>query len=86
MGMRTALQDGQSLMTPEGVWVSRDWVLMPDSDAGQVGVIERQKKVTELATQLAEAEEALEAASERLETLQERAERSESARTKPRPV
>jgi chromosome segregation protein len=80
MGMRSALQDGQSLMTPEGVWVSRDWVLMPDSDAGQVGVIERQKKVTELTSQLAEAEEALEAASERLDELQERAERSESAR------
>ncbi len=66
MGMRAGLQKGQSLMTPEGVWVSRDWVLMPDSDAGQVGVIERQKKVTELASQLTEAEEALEAASEKL--------------------
>ncbi|CAN0333637.1 unnamed protein product, partial [Chrysoparadoxa australica] len=80
MGMRSGLRDGQSLMTPEGVWISREWVLMPDSDAGQVGVIERQKKVTELAAQLAEAEEALEAATERLEELQERAERSEAAR------
>ena len=80
MGMRADLKEGQSLMTPEGVWISREWVLMPDSDAGQVGVIERQKKVTELASQLAEAEEALEAAIERLDELQERAERSESTR------
>ncbi len=80
LGMRDGLDEGQSAITPEGVWVSRDWVLMPDSDAGQVGVIERQKKVSELTEQLAQAEEALEAASERLDHLQERAERAEAAR------
>ena len=80
MGMRSGLQDGQSLITPGGVWVARDWVLMPDSDAGQVGVIERQKKVTELTSRLAEAEETLESACKHMDSLQERAERSESAR------
>nr|MCS5564584.1 chromosome segregation protein SMC [Oleiphilaceae bacterium] len=80
LGMRDGLDEGQSAITPEGVWVSRDWVLMPDSDAGQVGVIERQKKVSELTEQLAQAEEAMEAASERLDHLQERAERAEAAR------
>ncbi|MCM0612227.1 chromosome segregation protein SMC [Marinobacter sediminum] len=78
--LRGSLKDGESAITPAGVWVSRDWILMPDSDAGQVGVIERQKKVTDLAEQLDHAEEALEFANERLENLQERSERAESAR------
>lgn len=77
---RSTLEDGQSLMTPEGVWVSLDWVLMPDSDAGQVGVIERQKKVAGLSAQLADAEASLATACEGLDDLQARVERSETAR------
>ena len=80
LGMRSTLEAGESVITPDGVWMSADWVLMPDSDAGQVGVIERQKKVSTLAEQLSQAEEALAAATGRLEDLQERAERSEAAR------
>ncbi|MFO7529527.1 MAG: chromosome segregation protein SMC [Marinobacter sp.] len=80
LASRASLGAGQSLITREGIWVARDWILMPDSDAGQVGVIERQKKVAELTEQLASAEEAMEAASERLEQLQERAERAEATR------
>ncbi|WP_286222646.1 chromosome segregation protein SMC [Marinobacter apostichopi] len=78
--LRASLTDGESAITPEGVWVSRDWLLMPDSEAGQVGVIERQKKVSELTEQLAQAEESLELTSDRLDSLQERAERAEAER------
>ncbi|MBE0485141.1 chromosome segregation protein SMC [Marinobacter sp.] len=77
---RVDLAGGQSLITRDGVWVARDWVLMPDSDAGQVGVIERQKKVSELSAQLVEAEERLEQASAIRVQLQERSERAESSR------
>eukprot|EP00003_Mantamonas_plastica_P006911 TRINITY_DN1571_c0_g1_i1.p1 TRINITY_DN1571_c0_g1~~TRINITY_DN1571_c0_g1_i1.p1 ORF type:complete len:1198 (-),score=205.40 TRINITY_DN1571_c0_g1_i1:31091-34684(-) len=80
LGLRASLNTGETAITPDGVWVSRDWVLMPDSDQGQVGVIERQKKVNELTEQLAQAEDALEEASGQLEEHRERAERSESAR------
>ena len=48
MANRSGLAPGESIITRDGVWLSRDWLLMPDSDAAQVGVIERQKKVTEL--------------------------------------
>lgn len=80
LDLRASLQDGESVITPDGVWVSSDWVLMPDSDAGQVGVIERQKKVSELTEQLAQAEESLELAIEQLERLQARTEKAEAAR------
>ncbi|MBJ6138013.1 chromosome segregation protein SMC [Marinobacter litoralis] len=77
---RASLDANRSVITPEGVWVARDWVLMPDSDASQVGVIERQKKVDELQIQLTEAEDKLELATARLEQLQEQGERAETAR------
>ncbi|PHQ16828.1 chromosome segregation protein SMC [Marinobacter profundi] len=80
LALRGSLQPGQSIITPGGVWVARDWILMPDSDAGQVGVIERQKKVSQLASELAEAESLFEAAEDRLESLQERSERAEASR------
>ncbi|MGO1461632.1 MAG: chromosome segregation protein SMC [Oleiphilaceae bacterium] len=77
---RAQLAEGRSIVTREGVWVARDWVLMPDSDAGQIGIIERQKKVDELAAQLTQAEQSLEEVSTRYEALQERTERAEAAR------
>jgi len=80
MANRSGLAPGESIITRDGVWLSRDWLLMPDSDAAQVGVIERQKKVTELQAKLAEAEARLEQATEQLEHLQEKAERAETER------
>jgi chromosome segregation protein len=42
LARRSSLREGESLMTRAGVWVARDWLLMPTSEAGQVGIIERQ--------------------------------------------
>lgn len=80
LSRQASLASGESVITRDGVWVSRDWILMPDSDAGQVGVIERQKKVSQLGEELAEADALLQEASAQLETLQERVERAESDR------
>ncbi len=80
LAARSQLQSGQSIVTRDGVWVGPDWLLMPDSDAGQVGVIERQKKVAQLTTELAEAEQRFAGAEDRLEQCQERYERAEAAR------
>jgi len=80
LARRSSLGANNSVITPEGVWVGRDWVLMPDSDAGQMGVIERQKKVEGLQCQLVGAEANLEKASAQLDQLQEQGERAETAR------
>lgn len=80
LARQDTLQNGDSVITREGVWVSRDWILMPDSDAGQVGVIERQKKVSQLAAELDEAEALLQEANEQLDDLQEKSERAEANR------
>ncbi|XKH00956.1 chromosome segregation protein SMC [Marinobacter nauticus] len=78
--MRAGLEQGGSVITRDGIWLSRHWVLTPDSDAGQIGVIERQKKVTELETALADAEMALEQSEEELEQQREREEKTVAAR------
>ncbi|MFN2361259.1 MAG: chromosome segregation protein SMC [Marinobacter sp.] len=80
LGRQGALEPGKSIITREGAWLSADWILMPDSDAAQVGVIERQKKVTALAGELEQAEAALEAATDNLDRLLEQSERAEAAR------
>ncbi|MGM0769881.1 MAG: chromosome segregation protein SMC [Pseudomonadota bacterium] len=80
LARQDSLGDGESVITSSGVWVARDWVLMPDSEAGQVGVIERQKRVSQLAVELAEAEELLREATAQLDDLQQRTERAEANR------
>ncbi|WP_303291944.1 chromosome segregation protein SMC [Marinobacter sp. SS5-14b] len=80
LSRRSSLGPTGSVITRGGVWVARDWVLMPNSEAGQVGVIERQKKVDELHRQHAESDQQLEVAVARLERLQEQGERAEAAR------
>ncbi|PSF05624.1 chromosome segregation protein SMC [Marinobacter fuscus] len=77
---RDMLGPGQSVITPDGVWISKDWLLMPDSDASQIGVIERQKKVSVLESELAEAEGRFAQAQDSLTNLQERFERAEANR------
>lgn len=74
------LAPGQSIITREGVWLSRHWLRMPESDAAQVGVIERQKKVRDLQASLEDAEQRLEEATARQEELRERAEQAEQSR------
>ncbi|KPQ01733.1 chromosome segregation protein SMC [Marinobacter sp. HL-58] len=80
LGRQAGLAPGKSIITREGAWLSADWILMPDSDAAQVGVIERQKKVTALAEELEQAEAALETATDSLDRLLEQSERAEAAR------
>ncbi|TGN41757.1 chromosome segregation protein SMC [Marinobacter confluentis] len=80
LGRQGQLEPGISIITPEGAWLAKDWVLMPDSESAHVGVIERQKKVTELAEELDQAEIRLESVEVTLEQYQETAEKAESAR------
>ncbi len=77
---RADLAPGHSLVTRDGVWVARDWIRMPESDSGQMGVIERQQKLERLEAQLDEAETALAAANAALEDHQQQLENAEAER------
>ncbi len=80
MARRHHLDPGASVITRNGVWIAQGWMMMPDSEAGQVGVIERQKNVTDLETALAEAEATLDQAQNQLDLHREQEEKAETAR------
>ncbi|MDX1755591.1 MAG: chromosome segregation protein SMC [Marinobacter sp.] len=77
---RGSLAPGTSIVTRDGVWVARDWIRMPESDSGQMGVIERQQKLERLDVELDEAETALAAANERLQGYQLQLDSAETER------
>ena len=77
---RDQLPPGESIVTREGIWLARHWLRMPDSDAGQMGVLERQNKLEQLQSDLDLAETALADGEERLLQAQEAQERMEAER------
>ncbi len=72
LSRQDSLAEDETLITPEGVWLGRHWLRMPESDRSHTGVIERQQKVDELATALAGAEEQLVQARDGLADIRER--------------
>ncbi len=77
---RAQLGAGQSIVTRDGIWLGRHWLRMPLSEAGQVGVIERQARVDELQHQLDAASSELDTGAAALEDLRERSGRQETER------
>lgn len=77
---RDQLPPGESIVTREGIWLARHWLRMPDSDAGQMGVLERQNKLEQLQSDFDLAETALADGEERLLQAQEAQERMEAER------
>ena len=78
------LQHGQSVITQQGVWMGRHWVLMPAADASQTGVIERQKTVLSLEAQLELAQRRLDLAETNSVDASQALERTEQKREQAR--
>ncbi|WP_416202619.1 chromosome segregation protein SMC [Marinobacter sp. X15-166B] len=77
---RHALGVGQSVITREGVWLSRDWIRMPESDAGHIGINERQRRIDALTRDYEVAAARLEATEQAFEQLQEQLATAEADR------
>ena len=80
LARRASLSPAASIITRDGIWVGRHWLRMPGSDSGQIGVIERQKRVEHLESETREAEAALLEAESGLASLQESNSRLEAER------
>ncbi|MCK7543162.1 chromosome segregation protein SMC [Marinobacter bryozoorum] len=80
LAMQEELSEQHSVVTPDGVWLGRGWLRMPQSDRSHTGVIERQQKVEELAAALDDAGTRLAEARENLDRLQERTAEAELQR------
>ncbi|MDX1556474.1 MAG: chromosome segregation protein SMC, partial [Xanthomonadales bacterium] len=48
MARRAKLEDGESIITPEGVWLSRDWIRIARGLGDSSGVLLREKEISEL--------------------------------------
>ncbi|WP_152207247.1 chromosome segregation protein SMC [Marinobacter changyiensis] len=71
LARREQLSPSGSILTRDGVWLGRHWLRMPLSDAGQIGVFERQQKVSQLQGDYEAAAGELEQQLARLGTLEE---------------
>ncbi|WP_166263675.1 chromosome segregation protein SMC [Marinobacter caseinilyticus] len=69
---RDSLPEASSFLTQDGIWIGRHWLRMPLSDAGQVGVIERQRRVEQLQGECEAESETLEGLEEALTAVQTR--------------
>lgn len=56
-GSRQLLQAGQSVVTPEGIWIGCDWLVLKPTDNAEDNVLVRQKALQELEAALAAAKE-----------------------------
>lgn len=56
-GNRHLMQAGQSVVTPEGIWIGRDWLVLKPTDNAEDNVLVRQKALQELEAALATAKE-----------------------------
>ncbi len=71
LSRRSDLATGESLVTPEGLWLGKDWLRVRRGDTAQGGVLQRQEELQELKAALDDGEAQVEALGEQLETRRE---------------
>ena len=80
LARRTSLAAGESLVTPEGLWLGRDWLRVRRGDTAQGGVLQRQEELQELKAAIDEGEAALAALTEQLDASREQLKQLEADR------
>ncbi|MCW9057595.1 MAG: chromosome segregation protein SMC [Gammaproteobacteria bacterium] len=71
LALRGQLQARQSIVTPEGIWLSAGWLRVARDEDQQAGVLAREKEIGVSRAALAEAEEAIEQFQEALDQARE---------------
>ncbi len=77
---RSQLSPGHSLVTPDGIWVGRDWLRVARGRSTQAGVLERENRIRELQGVCATAETAVANMEQQLRDVREQVGREEGAR------
>ncbi|MCG5529845.1 chromosome segregation protein SMC [Halorhodospira halochloris] len=63
---RSELREGESIVTPDGVWLGSDWLRTPAVGQPESGVLEREQQMQQLRAELEAAEERLAELTEKL--------------------
>jgi len=69
---RGALVAGESIVTPDGIWLGPNWLKVVKDDDSGAGVIARQQELEQLETRIAALEEKIESISDDLEATKSR--------------
>ncbi len=80
MAVRRALADGESVVTPDGLWVGRTWLRINSGDDPQVGVLARGEEIERLREAVAASARDADAVAQRLADTRTRLEELEAAR------
>lgn len=80
MGLRAGLAPGESVVTPEGIWLGRDWLRIARESDEQAGVLAREEELRELKENLAVQESKVAELAESLEQGREQLREAEQTR------
>ena len=78
--IRAGLASGESVITPDGIWLSRNWVRVSRRDAESGGMLTRETQMRELEVAIAGLERQVERSSTRRAELKTEIEKQEQAR------
>ena len=67
LSMRGSLRVGESVITPEGIWLGQNWLRVSKDQDATAGVIKRQVELKSLEVEIAELEEQVEVITDSLE-------------------
>ncbi|MFT7684802.1 MAG: chromosome segregation protein [Candidatus Azotimanducaceae bacterium] len=68
LSMRSSLKAGESVITPEGIWLGQNWLRVSKDQDATAGVIKRQAELKSLEIEIAELEEQVETIEDNLES------------------
>ncbi|MCB1858292.1 MAG: chromosome segregation protein SMC [Gammaproteobacteria bacterium] len=77
---RTALSPGESLVTPEGIWLGRNWLRTGPDAEQSIGILAREQEITALVSEIAEQQAAADRISDALEQSRAELQRLEKSR------
>ncbi len=77
---RSTLAPGESLITPEGIWVGRHWLRMGQEDDATRGVLEREQEMRRLQQSVQQLEAQVEQIEERLQQARDQLKEAERER------
>jgi chromosome segregation protein len=77
---RASLAEGESLVTPDGVWVGRDWLRVARGRDAHAGVLERESRIRGLRQASDRCDAAVEAVEQKLRAVREATVTAEAAR------
>lgn len=80
LAMRSGLAEGESVVTPEGLWLGQHWLRVSQGDNPQSGILQRQEELAELKLSIEQGEARVDSLERELEQRRETLKQQEAER------